>query len=365
MHFDIFCRVIDNFGDVGVCWRLARQLTDLSPQHRVTLWVDDLARFQRLEPRVTQEPIQALTSRITVIHWTDNTPRREPGDVVIEAFSCDPPASFIRDMVARGSLWINLEYLSAESWVEGCHKLPSLQANGLKKFFFFPGFTPKTGGLLREDGLLQERSRWQQQPAQRDALLTRAGVPESWIQKLYGRARLALLFGYPNAPVTALTGALAASQTPWILMVPEGTQPGLVSKTTGHLKIVEIPFVSQDEFDRLLWSADLNFVRGEDSLVRALWAGRPMIWQIYEQSDDTHLIKLKAWLEKSPYPPEVHQLMMHWNTGDGDQAEKQLHILLDGPKWPAWQSYASQWADQLANQPSLVSNLHLFCTENR
>jgi hypothetical protein len=23
LHWDIFCRVIDNFGDIGVCWRLA------------------------------------------------------------------------------------------------------------------------------------------------------------------------------------------------------------------------------------------------------------------------------------------------------------------------------------------------------
>ncbi|MBY0444112.1 MAG: elongation factor P maturation arginine rhamnosyltransferase EarP, partial [Burkholderiales bacterium] len=27
VRWDIFCRVIDNYGDIGVCWRLARQLS--------------------------------------------------------------------------------------------------------------------------------------------------------------------------------------------------------------------------------------------------------------------------------------------------------------------------------------------------
>ena len=26
MHWDMFCRVIDNYGDIGVCWRLAADL---------------------------------------------------------------------------------------------------------------------------------------------------------------------------------------------------------------------------------------------------------------------------------------------------------------------------------------------------
>ncbi|HET9045379.1 MAG TPA: elongation factor P maturation arginine rhamnosyltransferase EarP, partial [Casimicrobiaceae bacterium] len=40
-RWDVFCKVVDNFGDAGVCWRLARQLVaehDLA----VTLWIDVL-----------------------------------------------------------------------------------------------------------------------------------------------------------------------------------------------------------------------------------------------------------------------------------------------------------------------------------
>ena len=365
MHFDIFCRVIDNFGDIGVCWRLARHLAKRSPQHRVTLWVDDLERFQRIEPAVQMLPVQALTPAITLVHWTPAAPLHEPGDVVIEAFNCDPPPPFVRAMVARKSLWINLEYLSAEPWVEGCHALPSLQSNGLKKFFFFPGFTAKTGGLLREDGLLERRNRWLHQPAQRWALLQRLGVPTSAIESLQNGGRQAVLFGYPGAPANALLQALAESHTHWVLLIPEGLYPDLRSGDNGTLHVARIPFVPQDDFDRVLWSSDLNFVRGEDSVLRALWAGKPLVWQIYEQDENAHLAKLQAWLALSPYPARAQRLMMNWNTKNNLLAQEDLSSLIDGPSWLEWQAAALMWAEQLANQPALASNLDAFCAKNR
>lgn len=365
MHFDIFCRVIDNYGDIGVCWRLARHLADRSPQHRITLWVDDLERFQRIEPLVKPQEVQALTAAITVVRWTPHSTAREPGEIVIEAFNCDPPVPFIRAMVARKSLWINLEYLSAEAWVEGCHGLPSLQSNGLKKFFFFPGFTAGTGGLLREDGLLEQRDRWLQQPGQRWALLQRLGVSAGAIEALQNGARQALLFGYPGAPVNALAHVLAESHTRWVLLVPDGLYADLRSPDTQRLHIIRIPFVAQNDFDRLLWSSDLNFVRGEDSVVRALWAGKPLVWQIYEQEDSAHLAKLQAWLALSPYPQDVQRLMLNWNTKNEALTQNKLGGLIDGPDWAQWQATATQWANQLANQPALACNLDAFCAKNQ
>ena len=55
----------------------------------------------------------------------------EPGDVVIEAFGCEIPEAFIAAIAQKTNehksrlVWINLEYLSAESYVERCHALPS------------------------------------------------------------------------------------------------------------------------------------------------------------------------------------------------------------------------------------------------
>ncbi|MGB3288764.1 MAG: elongation factor P maturation arginine rhamnosyltransferase EarP, partial [Burkholderiaceae bacterium] len=165
LSFDIFCRVVDNYGDIGVCWRLSRQLAAQLGQGCVRLWVDDLGSFARIEPGVDPQAGRQTVKGVDIVHWTQQPPPLAPHDVVIEAFACDPPADFIERMVGCDSLWINLEYLSAEAWVESCHALPSPQANGLRKAFFFPGFTPGTGGLLREPGLLARRDAWQADPS--------------------------------------------------------------------------------------------------------------------------------------------------------------------------------------------------------
>ncbi|OXR49196.1 hypothetical protein PuT2_09225 [Pusillimonas sp. T2] len=364
MHFDIFCRVIDNFGDIGVCWRLARQLADAPDGHQVTLWVDDIHRFQRIEASVAVQPVQSLTHNIKVVHWTTPAPLREPGDVVIEAFSCDPPETFIEAMKAKGSLWINLEYLSAEAWVESFHAVPSLQSNGLRKFFFYPGFTSNTGGLLRERDLLAQRDAWQADARQRAALLAALQVPADVIAGLQAGWRQALLFGYPGAPATALIHALEATQSPWVVLVPQGMHPNIINVATPHVRVVEIPFVDQAGFDRLLWSSDLNFVRGEDSLVRALWAGKPLVWHIYEQEDDTHLIKLQAWLAQSGYPDAVGQLMMAWNKKEDAAARRHLDAVLQYPAWNDWVAAAARRTDSLAQQPDLATNLTTFCAKN-
>ena len=160
--WDIFCSVVDNYGDIGVTWRLARQLV---AEHglAVRLWVDDVQAFVRLCPQADpQQPTQKQQG-VEVRHWPVDWLPVEPADVVIEAFACQLPQSYITAMAAREQkvLWLNLEYLSAEAWVAGCHALPSLQAGGLSKFFFFPGFTAGTGGLLRERDLIAQRQAFQ------------------------------------------------------------------------------------------------------------------------------------------------------------------------------------------------------------
>jgi hypothetical protein len=54
----------------------------------------------------------------------------------------------------RRIAWIHLEYLSAQAYAGRSHGLASPvlggAAAGVHRWFFFPGFTPDTGGLLRE-----------------------------------------------------------------------------------------------------------------------------------------------------------------------------------------------------------------------
>jgi len=361
LSFDIFCRVIDNYGDIGVCWRLARQLAGSDGVGRVRLWVDDLGSFARIEPRLAPSlPAQEIQG-IEIVHWVDAMPLPPPHDVVVEAFACDPPSGFIRQM-PPGHLWINLEYLSAEPWVERFHAQPSLQPGGQRKAFFFPGFTSGTGGLLREPGLLEARDRWLAAPRLRASLLAELGLDGADIQSLCnGQARQVMLFSYPDAPAQALVSALRAQPEPSVVLVPAGVCPALPRGRNGGVLIQEIPFVNQDDFDRLLWSADLNCVRGEESLVRAMWAARPLLWHIYAQQDQAHLDKLRAWLDLSPFDACIKQAMQCWNTADAPGLSASLQPALRPSQFQAWQKAAKQWARQLADQDDLATALIRFC----
>ncbi|MGA0584344.1 MAG: elongation factor P maturation arginine rhamnosyltransferase EarP, partial [Castellaniella sp.] len=286
LPFDLFCRVVDNFGDAGVCWRLARRLAALGQP--VRLWIDRPEVLARLLPALDVQADGQVLDGVRIGSWHQAEHAQPPrGGVVVEAFACALPPAYEAAMAGRGCLWINLEYLSAEPWVEGCHGLPSPQANGVPKFFFFPGFTPSTGGLLREPDLLARHADTQAQDrgARLQALTGLPAAPPS-------DALCVLLFCYPEAPLAGLYAALADQERPVWILVPGG-RPEAAQRDRDSLRILSIPFVPQASFDELLWCCDLNFVRGEDSLVRALWAGAPLVWQIYRQAGNTHLDKLE------------------------------------------------------------------------
>ena len=123
MRWDLFCRVVDNFGDIGVCWRLAADLG--ARGERVRLWVDDASALRWMAPSGARN--------VQLGAWDSAADSgTEPAAVVVEAFGCDPPPQFVARMAQRATppLWINLEYLSAEAYVQRCHALPSPQLAG-------------------------------------------------------------------------------------------------------------------------------------------------------------------------------------------------------------------------------------------
>ncbi|HWU33605.1 MAG TPA: elongation factor P maturation arginine rhamnosyltransferase EarP [Methylovorus sp.] len=363
-RWDIFCRIVDNYGDIGVCWRLARQLTH-EYSLEVRLWVDALPVAQRLLPALdTRLPEQVLEG-VTVSHWAPDVPFGKVADVVIEAFGCELPEAYLQAMVATQPVWINLEYLSAEGWVEEFHLQPSPHPRlPLKKTFFFPGFTENTGGLLREHNVLQHRDA---APTPALPLLSKLALPE-------GALRVSL-FAYPQASVAALLGAMANGSTPVACLVPESSLLGPVSqffgteqlqagdhRLQGQLHVHILPFLSQADYDRLLWSCDLNFVRGEDTWIRAIWAGKPFIWQPYIQSEESHLIKLEAFLQ-GYLSRLVGGAAETWASFHRQWA--QLHLSEDS--WqalvhalPAIQPHAIQQAQALATQDDLAAKLVIF-----
>lgn len=367
---ELFCRVVDNFGDIGVCWRLARQLAG---EHGVAvrLWVDDLASFQRICAEVDPAAEEQLRQGVVVRRWHDAMRLPAPadiGDAVIEAFGCALPPAFEQAMARRPTppVWINLEYLSAEDWVIGCHGLASPHPRlPLTKYFFFPGFEAGTGGLLLEADL----------EARRAAFLSDAGQKAGFLASLGVRpppdATLISLFCYPHAPLPALLDALRHDERPSLLLVPQGVasarlvawagrlpEPGEVLRS-GSLSLQQVPFLDQPDYDRLLWSCDLNFVRGEDSMVRAQWAQQPFVWQIYPQQEDAHRIKLDAFLSlycagMAPDAAQACRNAWHAWNGDGGMGEgwRALRASL-----PAMKAHMRGWCIQLHELGDLARNL--------
>ncbi|CAM3197331.1 hypothetical protein BZK31_20040 [Pseudomonas floridensis] len=368
--WDIFCNVVDNYGDVGVTWRLARQLV---AEHglSIRLWIDDLAAFARLCPQADPRAEQQWQDGVEIRHWPQQWTSNDVPEGVIEAFACRLPTPYTEAMLRRSPrpVWLNLDYLSAEEWVTGCHGLPSVQSSGLKKFFFFPGFRETTGGLLRESGLIEQRRAFQSDKTAQAAFLARLGI-----EPLAG-ARLISLFAYENPALGSWLDALASDTQVTHLLVPEGRilgdlhhwlgagdlQSGAVQRR-GALTVQVLPFVRQEDYDRLLWSCDFNVVRGEDSFVRAQWAGRPMLWHIYQQEGDAHLPKLDAFLELylaslSPVAAEaLNAFWQSWNAGQALDAGWQASIA----HWPEIERHAEQWCEAQASRTDLAAALVQF-----
>ena len=358
LRWDLFCRVIDNFGDIGVCWRLARQL--VAADQAVRLWVDD--------PRALAWMAPGGTAPVELIHWgaEDSLPDLSPGDVVVETFGCDPPEGFVqrmRDAVAAGQpapVWINLEYLSAEPYVERSHGLRSPQPGGLDKWFFYPGFTPATGGLLREPAL----------PAAPEdpAWLTELGVPAP---ALAASALRVSVFCYPQADLARLAHALVAAQPGrpiWLLTAPgAATELAAAGDLPDGVHSHALPWLPQAGYDRLLRSCALNLVRGEDSFVRAQWAGQPFLWHIYPQHDGVHAGKLDAFLSRHLRPASprlahgIRAWMQRWNGLAGPDSAPPP----DWPDLPAWQALTRSWRAELLAQADLLTQLFDFVNKKR
>jgi len=364
LAIDIFCRVVDNFGDAGVCWRLARQLAR-EQDAQVTLWIDRpeiLARFAA----------PGAAADVRVESWEAAAQRFVARDVVLCGFGCELPPPVRRLMATPGKppLWVNLEYLSAERWVDGCHRVASPKpADGAIEWFYYPGFSPATGGLIREAELAAERAEFL--GGDRAPWLAARGLDSD-----PGALRISLLC-YPQAPVGELLAELSAhTPRPVHLLLPEGVAEEAVRAVLGRalppgqraragaLTIARFPFLDQSAYDRLLWSCELNFVRGEDSWIRAHWAHRPFLWQPYPQTAGTHLVKLDAFLARmlAPEPASasvIRSAMLGWNGA--------------APFVPAWRNFAAalprvapnyqRWAASLEREPDLASRLCRFFAE--
>jgi uncharacterized repeat protein (TIGR03837 family) len=372
---DIFCRIIDNYGDIGVCWRFARQLAAEHPVD-VRLIVDVFSVFKKIEPALDERQALQTLEGVTLLQWTEEHLAQhygDPGDVVIEAFACRLPDLVIERMKRRAvpPVWIDFEYLSAEDWVESCHAIPSFHPEtGLQKTLFFPGFTPRTGGLIRERNIIAERSNFCADPATQNIWRAAKGIP----LKEEGVLDISL-FCYPDAPLDALAEDLESGSEPVRLLIPHGVAAEKVQHWTAAKKeqvsFCSIPFLKHADYDRLLWSCDINFVRGEDSWVRAIWAGKPFIWQAYPQDKGASFLKMEAFLHlytQDLFPPAAEILAKFhamWNLGshEGRPDPRLWHDL--SAYLPVLKDHARQWSDRQARQDDCATALIRFIRAQR
>lgn len=377
-HWDIFCKVIDNFGDIGVCWRLCCDLAARGCQ--VRLWLDDPSALRWMAP--TGHPAVRVIE--WKIGWQNHFVLDAPlADVILEGFGCAPDPQYLalwEELGARQPqlpppVWINLEYLSAEPYVERSHGLASPTPNyawlSQKKFFYYPGFSAKTGGLIRERTLGERRRNFKAQAfwAALDPLASHTAHRIS--------TRISL-FCYSKAPVQVWLEGLLSQQAPNGELVVYVT-PGQASQAAGpaqasaalyqaqtenRLRWVNLPYLSQTDFDALMWACDLNLVRGEDSLVRAIWAQKPFLWQLYPQHEDYHFNKLEAFLRQTQLPANWAEWMRLWNHPASQYA------LSEGqgtppPMWRQWQAHALGLAQTLEQQADLGTQLIQFVAERQ
>jgi uncharacterized repeat protein (TIGR03837 family) len=364
LRWDIFCRVIDNHGDLGVCWRLCADLAKRG--HTVRLWVDDASALAWMAPQgCTNVTVHAWPTDAALEALAQST-SFAVGDVVVEAFGCELPEAFQALMVQDAPpVWINLEYLSAEGYVARSHGLASPvmsgPARGATKWFFFPGFTPNTGGLLCEPDL----------PARQAAFQRQAWMSALPLDKpITQNERLISLFCYEPAALPDLLKQLSQANEPTRLLVAQGRPSAAVvaatqalqlpSSGTGQLHISQLPYLSQTEFDHLLWACDVNLVRGEDSLVRALWAGQPFAWHIYPQDDLAHHNKLHAFEAALEMPADLRKFHAVWNGLETGPLPALSRAAIDD-----WRHWSQQAQRRLQAQTDLTTQLLSFVAQKR
>ena len=362
--WNIFCRVIDNHGDLGVCWRLSADLAQRG--NTVRLWVDDASALRWMAPQGCAGVEVHTWPDDARLHALSQDTAFDVGDVVIEAFGCELPEAF-QALMMQGTppVWINLEYLSAEGYVARSHGLASPvmsgPARGLTKWFFFPGITPDTGGLLREPALHARQTKFDR----------KAWLSELPLDKpIHPSERLISLFCYEPKALTNLLEQLSQADVPTRLLVAQGRPCAAVTAATqalkipphgtGPLHISQLPYFSQTDFDHLLWSCDLNFVRGEDSLVRALWAAQPFVWHIYPQDDLAHHDKLNAFETALNMPLTLRKFHAVWNGLETASLPTLSRATLDD-----WHHWSHQVQRHLQSQIDLTTQLLSFVAQKR
>jgi uncharacterized repeat protein (TIGR03837 family) len=326
LHADIFCAVVDNFGDAGIAFNLARHLHD-DHHWSVRLIIDHPETLRAINPSYNPALKTQTIDGVHVVHDTGTIMPDGAVDMVIECLAGRAPHDFLATCAEQTPppVIFAYEYLSAEKWVEEFHEKPSPHPDArLRRYFFYPGFNAHTGGLLAPANYTTRRNEFLNDAAAQTQFWQSLNVPPPTIHE-----QRITLFTYEQPHIDSWLQHLADQPHPTTLLVPVGRvlpdiarffgapQPLVAGDhlTSGNLTARILPFMGRADFDKLLWISDINIVRGEDSLTAAVLSAKPLIWNIYPQENDAHLVKLAAFFNQFwPENPDYLALMQAWNA---------------------------------------------------
>ncbi|MBM6821300.1 elongation factor P maturation arginine rhamnosyltransferase EarP [Fusobacterium mortiferum] len=304
---DIFCEIIDNYGDIGVVYRTAKELQKIFPKSKIRAFLNKLDEFKKINSQVLDLPSQNIDGieYITFDYLRDNANELLTAQVIIEAFGCQIPKEYMEIAYDNSELLINLEYLSAEDWIEDFHLQSSPLGRGkLKKVFFMPGFTEKSGGVIADSNYLERIQR---------VLENKEFYEKKYLSDIEDRENkiIGTLFSYEKNFTPLLEDLKKLDKDVVILAMGEKTQDSLRkilknfsiedfrnSLKYGKIEIRFLNFLNQEEYEELINIVDFNFVRGEDSFIRAVLTGKPYMWHIYCQEEYAHMDKIEGFLDK-------------------------------------------------------------------
>ncbi|MEX6494554.1 elongation factor P maturation arginine rhamnosyltransferase EarP [Fusobacterium animalis] len=301
---DIFCQVIDNYGDVGVAYRLAREFKRLYPNKKLRFVINQIEELNLIRK----------SENIEVILYKDISKIENSADLIIESFGCEIPKEYMNKALKKSKLIINLEYFSAEKWVDDFHLQESFLGGNLKKYFFIPGLSEKSGGILLDNEFLQRKKKVE---VNNEYYLKYFGIKEKY--DLIGS-----VFSYEKKFDSLIKELKKLNKKIILLILSEKTQKNFIKyfdngNNYDKIKFVKLPFFTYDKYEELLALCDFNLVRGEDSFVRALLLGKPFLWHIYPQDENIHIKKLESFLEKyCPNNKELKQTFINYNINKDD-----------------------------------------------
>lgn len=371
----LLCRVVDNFGDIGFVFRLAKSITEKSPETKITLICSDLKSFSLMENKIQADmkiqTVEYKKSSWLVLDWNlceDDLKELKSGKwnfddnfpLILECFQCGRPLWLEEILFCNENNKIhhilNIEYLTAEDYAEDFHLLKSYtRSSNVKKVFFMPGFTPKTAGLVIDENflILSKENHLKNENVFKISLFSYERDCTDIFDALtefQEKIRAEVNKNFCVEVYAAQGKSLSFAQDAW-------------NKTGKKISFFPQKFMSQTEYDKLLLSMDINFVRGEETLARACLCSKPFLWQAYIQDENYQLVKVNALLDRIRkfFPEEswicIKKLFLDYNTPHSRLQKENLLFLFGETYSGKLTENFKGFSDELFSQGELTENL--------